>query len=44
MSPVKEDVDSYNDNDNPGAQIEMVYDFTMDLEDMESGNLADSTA
>lgn len=41
---LKQDVDSYNDNDNPGTQIEMVYDFTMDLEDLESGNLADSTA
>lgn len=28
---LKIDVDSYNQNDNPGPQIEMVFDFTTDL-------------
>jgi len=28
---LKTDVDSYNQNGNPGKQIEMIFDFTMDL-------------
>jgi|GEM_PF-230332 len=32
---LKTDVDSYNDNDNPGKQISIVFDFTADLEEAE---------
>ncbi|MFH1747711.1 MAG: hypothetical protein ABIG44_11805 [Planctomycetota bacterium] len=32
---LKIDVDSYNDNNNNGAPIQMVFDFTLDLEELE---------
>lgn len=41
---LKHDVDSYNENDNPGEQIGMVYDFTVDLEELDSGENAGATA
>ena len=41
---LKQDVDSYNENDNPGEQIEIIYDFTIDLKDLESCNSGYSAA
>jgi hypothetical protein len=32
---LKTDVDSYNENNNPGGRISMVFDFTSDLEEAE---------
>ncbi|MCK4340251.1 MAG: hypothetical protein KAY37_00830 [Phycisphaerae bacterium] len=32
---LKIDVDSYNENNNDGAPIQMVFDFTLDLEELE---------
>jgi hypothetical protein len=31
-------VDSYNENHNPGKPIQMVFDFTLDLEEAEMGS------
>ena len=33
---LKSDVDSYNDNNNPGKPIQMVFDFTEDLSELET--------
>lgn len=33
---LKTDLDSYNENLNPGEPIQMVFDFTYDLEEMEA--------
>ena len=33
---LKTDVDSYNDNANDGEPIQMIFDFTLDLEEMEA--------
>ncbi len=33
---LKTDMDSYNDNTNPGKPIQMVFDFTRDLEEAEA--------
>lgn len=33
---LKFDVDSYNDNRNPGTLIQMVFDFTLDLVELEA--------
>lgn len=33
---LKNDVDSYNDNTNPGPPIQMVFDFTPDLAEWEA--------
>jgi hypothetical protein len=32
---LKADVDSYNDNRNPGEPIQMIFNFTFDLEELE---------
>ena len=32
---LKTDVDSYNENRNPGAAIQMVFDFTLDVAELE---------
>jgi len=32
---LKSDMDSYNDNTNAGATIQMIFDFTLDLEELE---------
>jgi hypothetical protein len=32
---LKADVDSYNQNANPGAPIQTIFDFTLDLEELE---------
>ncbi|MCS6305990.1 MAG: hypothetical protein H8K07_20345 [Nitrospira sp.] len=34
---LKTDVDSYNDNQNTGYPIQMIFDFTDDLEELEAG-------
>mgnify|MGYP001607041505 CR=1 FL=1 len=33
---LKTDVDSYNENENPGKPIQMVFDFTLDLAEIET--------
>ncbi len=33
---LKMDTDSYNQNHNPGRTIQMVFDFTLDLEELEA--------
>jgi len=33
---LKADADSYNENKNPGEAIQMVFDFTVDLEEIEA--------
>ena len=33
---LKTDVDSYNDNYNPGQQIPMIFDFTQDLQELDA--------
>ena len=33
---LKTDVDSYNENKNPGKPIQMVFDFTLDLVELEA--------
>jgi hypothetical protein len=33
---LKTDADSYNDNANPGKPIQMVFDFTQDLAELEA--------
>lgn len=33
---LKVDVDSYNDNTNPGGAIQMIFDFTQDLAELEA--------
>jgi hypothetical protein len=35
---LKADVDSYNDNSNPGPRIQMVFDFTNDLAEFEAAS------
>jgi len=37
---LKQDVDSYNENYNGGVPIQMVFDFTEDLEELEQGEEA----
>jgi hypothetical protein len=37
---LKTDVDSYNQNANDGAPIQMIFDFTLDIEEMGNGDLA----
>lgn len=41
---LKTDVDSFNENDNTGEQIPMVFDFTLDLEELDGGNSKQSAA
>lgn len=33
---LKWDMDSYNDNHNVGEEIQMIFDFTLDLEEIEA--------
>ena len=33
---LKSDVDSYNENKNPGSPIQMIFDFTLDLAESEA--------
>jgi hypothetical protein len=33
---LKSDVDSYNENRNPSSPIQMVFDFTLDLVELET--------
>jgi hypothetical protein len=33
---LKTDVDSYNENRNQGAPIQMIFDFTLDLQELDS--------
>lgn len=35
---LKTDVDSYNENTNTGPEIQMIFDFTLDLEEIEMAN------
>jgi len=37
---LKTDMDSYNENRNPGKPIQMVFDFTLDLEELEAAACA----
>lgn len=37
---LKTDVDSYNQNGNDGKPIQMIFDFTLDLEEMGDGDIA----
>jgi hypothetical protein len=36
---LKTDVDSYNENRNPGKPIQMVFDFTLDLKELEQAEI-----
>ena len=33
---LKTDVDRYNENENDGDPIQMIFDFTLDLEELEA--------
>lgn len=36
---LKTDLDSYNENRNPGIPIQMIFDFTLDLEELETATI-----